>query len=58
MLVGKMSYFMHKILENGDLMISYELSISDVVKYAQISMPGYLFCVLVFWYYHYEKSFK
>jgi len=58
MLLGKISYFMPNILEKDDLMISYKLSISDVGKYARISMPGHLFCVLVFWYYHYEKSFK
>jgi hypothetical protein len=36
----------------------YKLSILDVVKCALISLPDHLFFVLVFWYYHSEKSFK
>jgi len=58
MLVGKISYFMPDILVNDDAIISYKLPILGVVKCAQISLPGHLFFVLVFFYYQAEKSFK
>jgi hypothetical protein len=58
MLGGKISYFMTNILENDDVMISYKLPISDVVKCARISLPGQNFFVLVFLFYHSRKSFK
>jgi hypothetical protein len=58
MLVGKFSYFTPNILENDDVMISYKLQILDVVKSAGISVQDHISFVLVFWYYHSEKSFK
>jgi len=48
MFIEIISYWMPKILKNDDLMICYKLSISDVVKCAWISLPGYLF---LFWHF-------
>ncbi len=58
MLVGKFSYFTPNVLENDDVIISYKLPNLNVVKSAGISFPDHVFFVLVFWYYHSEKSFK
>jgi hypothetical protein len=58
MLLGKISYCMPNILENDDLMIAYKIPILDVVKCAWISLPGHLFFILAFWYYHCAKFFK